>query len=328
MEINQLIEICRRVGKVSPVWTQGAGGNASCKVYGKNGKDIMLIKASGCRLDTVSVSSGLAALDLSIFREKFSTIKADSPRAELDYASCLTATRIESLGTDGEDGQLKLGKPSMESGFHAALPGRFVIHFHSLASLVMYEQGPDDRKTIEKLAAENGVGTIAWIKATMPGLTLSRSIADSLSADVFILQNHGVILQSDRVEIIDRWQAFEEKWAKSNNLESISSAANQSELLKSSLTSSCPMRFYFPDTAVFYNQLLGCLLKKKVVEGEESLFVFNPEKLNEKDMLEIWSATVALFNANSKGHQLPRAIVENVAGLPVEQFRKSVGEIK
>ncbi len=159
----------------NPLRVQGPGGNTSLKEDGT-----MWIKASGTEL-------------------------ADADRSKVFVAVDHAAARAEAYETAG-DGSCKATvldashglRPSIETTFHAALQWRVVLHTHSIATLVhaVSPQGIDAAR--EKLAGLPA----AFVPYAKPGLPLTREILACVTPEtqVFVLQNHGLIVCANDVE--------------------------------------------------------------------------------------------------------------------------------
>src|SRR5262245_58512773 len=122
---------CRQVGSQIPHWTQGAGGNLSLK-----DERWLYIKASGFRLDGVTPEKGVSRVD----REKLLAL-LEKCRTEEEYSDALSQSRAP-----------ESPRPSMEAGFHAVLPGKWVIHFHSLAAVLMCHEWASQRARFDAWA--------------------------------------------------------------------------------------------------------------------------------------------------------------------------------
>jgi rhamnose utilization protein RhaD (predicted bifunctional aldolase and dehydrogenase) len=154
---------------------QGAGGNISLKVNG-----VLWIKASGKWLSDALSEDIFVPLALDCARNR-------ALLSSEDYASCAYAGA--SL------------RPSIETGMHASLPHRVVIHVHSINVLTraVLKEGEKD--------IQLALGDIEWrwIPYARPGAPLTSEILsridkDSNQAIVLILANHGIVVAADTVE--------------------------------------------------------------------------------------------------------------------------------
>jgi hypothetical protein len=83
------------------------------------------------------------------------------------------------------------------------------------------------------------------------------------------------------------------------------------------VAASMPLRFYFPDTAVFLARLKPLLAAARAISVEPS-YTFAGE---DRDLGEIWQAQQVLYAEQPELAELPTDIVASVASLPVEQLR-------
>lgn len=184
-DLESLADVSRRLGsRVDCV--QGGGGNTSMKADERT----MWIKASGLALSAVTPADGFVAVD-------YPALLASLPscQEEGDYNRALRCSVSAHA----------VRRPSIETGFHALMPQRVILHSHSV--------------WINLLAcAANGAGMAAkifpkagWLPYATPGLALMKSAAALLekqSPDVLILQNHGVAVGSNDAE--SAWRMHEE----------------------------------------------------------------------------------------------------------------------
>jgi len=176
-EFEQLkIESCR-LGS-DPMIIQGAGGNTSIK----DGQ-LMWIKASGKWL--------MHALDEEVFvpvnrPRLLEAFENNDPRAE----KALTFV-------DQQLNPLSL-RPSIETTLHAVMKQRVVIHVHCVDTIALAIRADASDVLYDKLR-EFKWAIVPYVR---PGLPLSRSIAESLSADtdVLVLGNHGLVVAADDVQ--------------------------------------------------------------------------------------------------------------------------------
>ena len=303
MSLDRLGEMCRQVGRLVPFWTQGPGGNLSWK----DGQTLW-IKASGLRLDEVSPERGLAAVDLENLRR---TLQGLAPQDELLYSQA-----IIDWATAG-------GRPSMETGFHALLPKKFVWHFHSLLAVLMAWKARDQEV---KAWLERESAGLMVLPGIRPGWQLSQAVGQNPDCPVFLLENHGVVLQSDDASFLQEWLSMEGAFAHHCGYQALFELMNSPCPLQVALShyrNPAPMRIYFPDTAVFSERLAGILQSAASGDGGEFLFEFTPRAwLDEPGVAEIWLATQALYQVCPELCELPGEVSSQVAGLPTEVFRR------
>ena len=187
---KELARVCAMVGSEVPLWTQSNGGNVSVKVA-----DRLWIKASGYRLDAVTESLGVARLSIPYLVEGMQTLESKengAPSSDEAYFGLVK----QSAEREGSSFQ-----PSMESGFHAALTQRWVMHLHSLAAIILAR--PEHTEYISDLSKKLGE-KITTIPEIAPGLELSTALAKNPESRIYLLANHGVILQQDDAPAMDK----------------------------------------------------------------------------------------------------------------------------
>jgi ribulose-5-phosphate 4-epimerase/fuculose-1-phosphate aldolase len=316
-----LTALCRAIGARVPMWTQGTGGNVSLKNGAK--APVLYIKASGVRLDRVGAGGGLdgiAAVRLDEFAKGAEGLAraADPERA---YAALVRSSTILEPG---------FGRPSMETGFHALLPGRWVIHLHSLAAMLMAHEARRDRVRFLRFWADASGPRLQMLGAESPGWGLLDRVRSLPSAEVYLLENHGVILQGDDGAVsLSLWQDLEQRflgaWGHQRLLER---ARLPSEALRDAVGAAAPLRILFPDTAVFLD-LLRAVLLPAGQSGGEPLWRLAPQAWSEPgspewDVAEIWVAQQLLLEACADLRELPEPIATTVATLPLELFRRGL----
>ena len=308
MTSQKLIELCQHVGQVVPFWTQGPGGNISMKIQEETGL-FLYIKASGFRLDQITANSGLAKVELDNLLKQLKNINPGDD-AEQTYAQLLKDSAIKAEG---------LGRPSMETGFHAMLPQKYVMHFHSIAALLAefeYQKNPNSFSDYLNQFFDKSWSMLPPLR---PGLLLSLEVAKHPESNVFFLGNHGIILQSEEIETLHRWREFETKFLSDYDYISPQKAEASNK--------PTPFRFYWPDTAVFLPRIQAIL--EKVDAGQtEPFFRLKPNALDvDLDACEIWDATEILYHLCPEMTELPDEIVSTVANLPTEKFRQHLGTV-
>jgi ribulose-5-phosphate 4-epimerase/fuculose-1-phosphate aldolase len=332
---EQLAAAAKSVSSRGPVWVQGAGGNISVKV-GSGQQSKLWIKASGMRLDRMTKEKGVACIFLELFREKLSVLlkevtdgssqKTDH-ELETDYSNLLKTSALETE---------RFGRPSMETGFHAALPKKWVLHFHALSSLLMaWEFAKDSERLLQWLSKRKF--RFEFIASDRPGLRLTNTVASRPDADIYILENHGIILHSDSLEILDDWLSLESlfmsewygydmKKAHVGYLQLVDELRNEAGELRG------PLRVYFPDTAVFLPELSQFLTKvadatfNLMIEKARSLWPWRSEIEKELNLAESWLATLELHKIAPGLPDLSAKISSEVGSLPTEAFRKGTSK--
>lgn len=302
---KQLSELCQKVGVKIPVWTQGAGGNISIK-----DEHTLWIKATGYRLDEVSEEVGIAHVDYRKMAQVLGNETWGESEGEVNYARLIRESTLPGPG---------LGMASMETGFHALLPKKYVLHFHSLASLLIYHELNKNEKRVMAWFKEKTEVEIDFVKACRPGWVLSKKVKGN--ASIYFLESHGIILHSDSDTILSIWASLEKEFCRDFNYSELYSLLETprsfSELFDKFAIKSMPFKCYFPDVAVFSERL------DKVLEREPSGEYLFPKDLvkADRDMAELWLATQLLYHFCPEFQEVPREISSVVKDLPTEKLR-------
>ena len=152
---------------------QGAGGNTSFKEGNK-----LWIKASGTRLSDALNKEIFVQLNLNEVNRIFHLAK-DNFNFEFVKGSNL--------------------KPSIETFMHALLPQKFILHSHS-TDIISLSIRSNAEKIISGLL---GQIKFHFINYQVPGLQLAKAIKNAnfkKELDVYILQNHGLIIAGNDIE--------------------------------------------------------------------------------------------------------------------------------
>lgn len=293
-----LISVSQRVGVRIPHWIQGAGGNLSVK----DGSHLY-IKASGVRLDETRREADLVEVDVAPVSAAIAAIHTDDAAGELAYAGALRPNAGKGFST---------GKPSMETGMHLFLPGKWVFHFHSLAALLMAHEHKVRPERFTSWVLAHAGGKIHMTPPVRPGLLLSTYVQKYAAATFFVLENHGVLIQGDRPTVLEEWDSFERKFCLEFGYDAVRGEAPAAPT---------PMRLYFPDSAVFLERLKAVLLPG-AGEGEPRFVLAADARARDRDVVEIWNATQLLYNACPSLAELPASISQVVANLPTETYRQ------
>jgi ribulose-5-phosphate 4-epimerase/fuculose-1-phosphate aldolase len=292
-ESKELAELCAYVGKKTPLWTQGSGSNISVK-----SKEHLYIKASGMRLDDVREDHGIAKAELESLSEKIKKIQGEDHEAELEYKNILIDCSLP-----------KFDRLSMESGFHALLPEKYIMHFHSLAAILMCHMAKTSKKWKEWEYSQE----MFLLEPIMPGLQLSRKVAENAGASFFLLENHGVILASENKNILQKWEKIELSFCSFFLFPKLNKLLLGEEEASKYSEAKIPFRHYFPDISVFQEKLSAILI------GEGSYTV----KSSDRNLSELWLAAQVLYKNAPDLPELPQKIREEVSHLPTEKFRLS-----
>lgn len=166
---------------LEPSLIQASGGNTSLKEDG-----ILWVKASGKTLGSAMTEAIFLPLDLA-------QILAENKNGSAIQATSLTLSG-ESL------------RPSIETSLHALMPYRVVLHSHSIEVIA---------HTLLKHAREH-IGfyleglSWQWIPYHRPGKPLARAVSSALNSkrsNVLILENHGLVVGGDTIELAECLQA-------------------------------------------------------------------------------------------------------------------------
>lgn len=294
----EFISVSQKVGAMVPFWTQGAGGNISEKIDSSK----MRIKASGTRLDEVSHDKGISLVDLKLISEKLR-----GPFSEKQYDELLKKSSL-------------VGRPSMETGFHAVLKKKWVLHFHSLAAILMAH---------EKTSTKTAPFKIQILTPKTPGLALSQQIMEAQASDAYILENHGLVLQGDTLDILKTWETFEKTFLKSYpKIEKLADKSPNEIIDALPDPIKGPLKVYFPDTAVFLKELKSLLKSlgndQYEISHQEAKKILKGGSQKEKNLVEIWLATQLLYLACPDLKEVPDKIAEGISTLPTELYRRGI----
>lgn len=286
MSKDILIKACQDAGRRPLVWTQATGGEISFKE-----NDQLLIKASGVRFDEVTRQNGLSALRLTEFRERTAGLFASPLSADQNYLRLLEETTLTEPG---------LGIAPHAAGFHALLPEKWVVHYHSLAAILMAHEHHHDPGAVTKWLSKYWHSDVTFIDHETSGWPLTARISEQPQFTAYIIRNNGVVLQSDDEMfeaggLIEEWEALEKKFCQHFGYADVltlsasrSPVTSAIEMLREMPTG--PMRAYLPDTKAYMQRLLAVLEKN---DDEYKLLDEAWEK--DRDACEIWLATQILY---------------------------------
>jgi len=306
---TELSQLCKFVGSRVPLWTQGAGGNISLK-----DRDMLWIKATGLRLDAVKSNEGLAQVDFRKMAYRLDTESWSESVAEQKYADLIESTTVKEEG---------LGRASMETGFHARLSKKYVIHFHSLVALLICHELKKNKPKVSRWLNSATSLKWEWVEPCRPGWILSKRVSGD--ASIFFLESHGVILQSENSELLEAWEVLEKRFCQDFNYlelyELLASPLDFQDLFARYASHCIPFKCYFPDVAVFQERLTKLLHRNKL-----DLFEFPLNTVQrDKDMAELWLATQILFKICPGFEEVPQQIAIEVKDLPTEKLRQQSG---
>ncbi|MCA0319507.1 MAG: class II aldolase/adducin family protein [Proteobacteria bacterium] len=175
-ELSALRAFSARIGRDRTL-IQGAGGNTSLKLSG-----MLFVKASGTWLSEAEE------------RDLFMPLPLDRLSAEIERTRATgEELRAEALSDARE------ARPSIETVIHGLLPKRVVVHVHSVNTIVHAARGDGESLVAEKLTGLDWT----WIPYARPGRRLALLIEEARQADIYVLANHGLIVQADNVEAAD-----------------------------------------------------------------------------------------------------------------------------
>lgn len=183
-ELNEFVRMSQSVGK-NAAYVQGGGGNSSVKFS----DGTMAVKASGTTLKGVTEDLGYVIVDISEVKLHLADAN-DETEFTQKLKQCVSDISA---------------RPSMETGFHAAL-ARYVIHTHSVYANIL-------NCTVEgRDLLRDMFPTAKWVPYCSPGRALSLEVSAEPDAKLFFLQNHGMIVCGQQAdETCDLHEAVNEK---------------------------------------------------------------------------------------------------------------------
>lgn len=185
-------------------WAQAAGGNSSLKTP----DGLLLVKASGLRLDETSPKRGFVALGLAELRAvlddpSYNALPHGQQQDKAGEALLAALRPLPGVDTTGL-------RASLEAEFHALGP-RVCLHVHlveGLAALCQADAKEELDKALQPLKLK-----AAWADYRPPGHSLACLVRDGLRerpAAVAGMANHGLIVWGDQaaqaVALVERLQ--------------------------------------------------------------------------------------------------------------------------
>jgi len=250
-EVKNLVNISRKIGSY-PEFVQGGGGNTSVKIDG----NLMAIKASGYLLKNMTEDDGFAFVN---YRDIDDHIENDAilNNTEDEFSDFI---KEKTSKIDG----YQILKPSIETGFHALLPYKYIIHTHSIYSNILCCSS-EGKGIVQKLFSD---GT--WVKYANPGkditIEISKATKDKES-NVIFMQNHGIIVCADNAN--DAQKLHE---AVNNKIINYFNISSDYKLKEVSLdVNKVKEKVIFPDQVVY---LLSEDLRKTTA-GIETLYAYD-----------------------------------------------------
>ena len=122
-----------------------------------------------------------------------------------------------------------VGKPSIETLIHAKLPQKFVLHIHMVEAVRFLIQV--DWRRLLTLRLKHLLNWIA-VEYAKPGPELAKLIevpCETTEVAVYFLQNHGIILASDNLKIIEETVISLKKLLKIDKVANIDDAPRHSQ---------------------------------------------------------------------------------------------------
>lgn len=216
--VSEFMSVCKWLS-LDPSLVQGAGGNVSIK-----SPSGLVIKSSGVKMGEVNLHNGFAVCD---FGHGFPSFVDENEYAQFIKTSSKNTTR-----------------PSMESGFHAILPKRVVVHTHPI-HLNAILCSKEARSTVKDIFHDV---TYEFVEYIRPGINLANRLRDGVLGDIVFLENHGLIVCSENAqeafEITERINNRCKRWL-ANHVESFVD-------LEEHTIAARPL---FPDAAVFSDEM-------------------------------------------------------------------------
>ncbi|MGL4388796.1 MAG: class II aldolase/adducin family protein [Brevinema sp.] len=332
MPIEQLITFSQSVASdVSAI--QGAGGNTSIK-----DNDTLYVKASGTLLSEMSDTKGWAKLNLQQWQNDF---KSFNSSIEDEFVAI--NTNNTTVG----------GRASIETGLHALLPHKYVLHTHSVYANI-FLCGGETQKLIKHINERENVECVV-IPACAPGLQLTNHLArelqniDNTKPIIVLLENHGIAISCDdidktmhlhdilhnRVREYFGLPIFESFTIDSTTLTHVFLGDN-SELCSteawrnkgniSPLTKRLfdDPKVFFPDQVVYVNNKLGKQIKIHKDISNNDYILYQLKEQQAKNTAEILSMVVYLYEHIKKPRLLSNDLCEYISNMSVEKYRQQL----
>jgi hypothetical protein len=285
-------------------WIQGPGGNVSIK-QSQN----LFIKPSGRRIDQISELSELAQVSMSHFKQSWPALKQTrGEQKEKMYSQLLAdSSSNENL------------RPSMETGFHVLLNAKYVIHCHSLKSILLSEFFWNDQKKLQTLISSQlglELNRVQVIDPVMPGVQLTEAIEPYANATVFYLKSHGLVLATNEIDFLQKFLNAEneifEKFCQKKDL----------QWPTDDLTGE--FRPLFPDAMILKSRISQFFFGDPGLFSTSKITLSKNIKVEDADAFENWLAIQALLLTNPQIRNIPEQISDHVNFLPTEIARKKI----
>jgi ribulose-5-phosphate 4-epimerase/fuculose-1-phosphate aldolase len=154
----------------------------------------MAIKASGFRLSQVSADAGWVGVDIVRLNELLGDPALARVPSREAHERSISLIQGASVGSSL--------RPSLETTFHAWVPGRVVLHSHSVWAN-LYGCAPQGESWLGEDWASIGSPPPGWVGYETPGLLLGWKVRDACRrapTPFVLLQNHGWIVSASTVE--------------------------------------------------------------------------------------------------------------------------------
>lgn len=176
---DAMVAYCTRTG-ADPLLVQGAGGNVSWK-----DGDTLWIKASGTWLADASQRDIFVPVDLPHLQQELAAGRHESkPQVKGEHAL----------------------RPSIETVLHALMPHKVVVHLHAIEVLAHLVR-EDFTESLRRSGLQDAFDC-AVVDYHKPGVALARAVQGALaqtpSARVVFMRNHGVVVGGDDVDDVER----------------------------------------------------------------------------------------------------------------------------
>ncbi len=179
---------------------QSGGGNASVKSIDD---DLLYIKASGYLMSDVSTETGFSVLKLSeinalLMNVKNGTINLNDEALQNSRLSLANQTKL---------------RPSIETYLHAMLSNRLVLHVHSFAAMLYASSKDFNKRLVQGELTATFSDAVLLVPYRKPGISLALAMLEQLEIyrtrfncepKWIVLQNHGLIIMGDSVEMIEQ----------------------------------------------------------------------------------------------------------------------------
>lgn len=190
--IKELVAFSNKYGSNEELVLAG-GGNTSAK----DGR-YMYVKASGTALATITEQC-FVKIDLDALSVIYTK---DYPQDDAQREALVLADLMASRAPGEQD-----KRPSVETTLHALFPQTYVLHLHP-ALVNGVTCGVGAQAAARRAIADDFI----WVDACKPGYILAKLCCDKMkeyeashgkSADMIILQNHGIFIAADSVAGLD-----------------------------------------------------------------------------------------------------------------------------